>query len=182
MTATMLDRPAVDDRAPSSLPLRLILAPAGTASSLIDGAWWPYSRDLTAELPALTAVLDPMWGRITHVTVNPKFWPVVPRKVPVHGHVVQVGWFKAEQDPHKLLLLSYTVGRWDLLVIPPETSPATAARLMTTATDPSRRLTASGLIQEAAFFRIAAEADWDSDRERVWDSEGGHDTRRAAPS
>ncbi|MCX4977824.1 DUF5994 family protein [Streptomyces sp. NBC_00620] len=181
MTATMLDGPAVDDRAPSSSPLRLMLAPAGTTPALIDGAWWPRTRDLAAELPALTAVLDPLWGRITHVTVNPTFWPVVPRRVPVHGHVVRVGWFKAEQDPHKLLLLSYTAGRWDLLVIPPETSPATAARLMTTATDPSRSLTASGLIQEADFFRTAAEADWDSTRERVWDSEGGHEAHRTNP-
>ncbi|MFD9224731.1 DUF5994 family protein [Streptomyces sp. NPDC060064] len=177
MTATMLDKPAVEDRT-SSLPLRLMLAPAGTAPALIDGAWWPRSRDLTAELPALTALLDPLWGRITRVTVNPTFWPVIPRKVPVAGHVVHVGWFKAEQDPHKLLLLSYTTGRWDLLVIPPETGPATAARLMAAATDPSQCLTASGLIQEAELFRIAAEADWDSTRETVWDSEGGHDTRR----
>jgi hypothetical protein len=72
--------------------------------------------------------------------------------------VVHVGWFEAEQDPHKLLLLSYTVGRWDLLVIPPETEPATAARLMATATDPSRSLTATGLIHEAERFRGAAEA------------------------
>lgn len=54
-------------------------------------------------------------GRITHATVNPALWPVIPRKVPVDGHVVSVGWFKAEQDSHRLLLLSYTVGRWDLL-------------------------------------------------------------------
>jgi hypothetical protein len=175
MTATMWDKPAVDDRTSSSLPLRLMLAPADTAPPLIDGAWWPRSRDLTTELPALTAVLDPLWGRITRVTVNPTFWPVVPRKVTVHGHVVQVGWFTAEQDPHKLLLLSYTVGRWDLLVIPPETSPATAARLMTTATDPSRHLTASDLIQEAELFRTTAETDGDSAREQVWDSEGGHE-------
>ncbi|MFD3924738.1 DUF5994 family protein [Streptomyces sp. NPDC058614] len=181
MTATMLDGSAVDDLPPSSSPLRLMLAPTGTTPALIDGAWWPRSRDLAAELPALTAVLDPLWGRITHVTVNPTFWPVVPRRVPVHSHVVRVGWFKAEQDPHKLLLLSYTAGRWDLLVIPPETSPATAAHLMTTATDPSRSLTASGLIQEANFFRTAAEADWDSTRKRVWDSEGGHEARRTNP-
>jgi hypothetical protein len=76
--------------------------------------------------------------------------------------------------------LSYGVGRWDLLVIPPETSAVTAARLMTTATDPSWSLTASGLIQEAEFFRTAAEADWDSARERVWDSEGGQDAGRTA--
>jgi hypothetical protein len=178
MTATIFDKPAVEERASSSLPLRLTLAPAGTAPTLIDGAWWPRSRDLTAELPALTAVLDPLWGRITRVTVNPTFWPVIPRRVPVAGHLVHVGWFKAEQDPHKLLLLSYTAGRWDLLVIPPETSSDTAARLMTAAADPLRVLTASGLIQEAEFFRIAAEADWDSTRERVWDSEGGHGAGR----
>ncbi|MFG2858820.1 DUF5994 family protein [Streptomyces mirabilis] len=183
MTATMFDKPAVEGRTFSSSPplLRLQLAPLGTAPALIDGAWWPRSRDLTAELPALTAVLDPLWGRITHVTVNPAFWPAIPRKVPVQGHVVKVGWFKAEQDPHKLLLLSYTAGRWDLLVIPPETDDVTAARLMTTAADPARRLTASGLIQEAELFRVAAEAAaWDSARETVWDSEGGHDARHTS--
>ncbi|MGW1984570.1 DUF5994 family protein [Streptomyces collinus] len=149
MTATILLTPAVEDRIPSSSPPRLVLAPADTAPALIDGAWWPHSRDLAAELPALIDTLDPLWGRITRVTVNPTFWPVIPRKMPVHGHVVHVGWFAAEQDPHELLLLSYTVGRWDLLVIPPETEPATATRLMAMATDPSRSLTATGLIEEA---------------------------------
>ncbi|SOD85319.1 DUF5994 family protein [Streptomyces sp. Ag109_G2-15] len=182
MTATILLTPTVEERTPSSLPPRLVLAPADTAPALIDGAWWPRSRDLKAQLPALIEVLDPLWGRITRVTVNPAFWPVIPRKVPVHGHVVHVGWFEAEQDPHELLLLSYTVGRWDLLVIPPETAPATAARLMATATDPSRSLTATGLIHEAERFRTAAEAAADSDslREAVWDSEGGHDARHPA--
>ncbi|MFE2097070.1 DUF5994 family protein [Streptomyces sp. NPDC059468] len=179
MTATILLTPAVEDRTPSSLPPRLVLAPGDTAPALIDGAWWPRSRDLAAELPALIEVLDPLWGRITRVTVHPTFWPVIPRKVPVHGHVVHVGWFEAEQDPHKLLLLSYTVGRWDLLVVPPETEPVTAARLMTMAADPSWSLTATGLIQEAERFRAAAEAEADSDsyREAFWDSEGGHDAR-----
>ncbi|MER6474403.1 DUF5994 family protein [Streptomyces collinus] len=179
MTATIVLTPAVEDRIPSSSPPRLVLAPA--AMALIDGAWWPRSRDLAAELPALIDVLDPLWGRITRVTVNPSFWPVIPRKVPVRGHVVHVGWFAAEQDPHKLLLLSYTVGRWDLLVIPPETEPATATRLMAMATDPSRSLTATGLIQEVECLRTAAEAAAGSDslREAVWDSEGGHDARHS---
>ncbi|WP_051865393.1 DUF5994 family protein [Streptomyces griseus] len=182
MTATILLTPAVEERAPCTLPPRLVLAPGETTPVLIDGAWWPRSRDLTAELPALIEILDPLWGRITRVTVNPTFWPVIPRKVPVRGHVVHVGWFEAEQDPHKLLLLSYTVGRWDLLVIPPETEPAIAARLMATATDPSRSLTATGLIHEAERFRITAEEAVGSDslREAVWDSEGGNDARRPA--
>ncbi|WP_406321273.1 DUF5994 family protein [Streptomyces sp. NBC_01637] len=182
MTATILYMSAVDDRtfSLSSLPPRLSLAPAGTDPALLDGAWWPRSRDLTAELPALTAVLDPLWGRITRVTVNPTVWPVIPQKVPVRGHVVHVGWFKAEQDPNKLLLLSYTTGRWDLLVIPPQTDPGTAAWLLTAAADPARSLTASGLMREAELFRAAAEADWDLVRETVWDSEGGHSARPAS--
>ncbi|MFC8258497.1 DUF5994 family protein [Streptomyces sp. NPDC057291] len=182
MTATILYTSAVDDRtfSLSSLPPRLSLAPAGTDPALLDGAWWPRSRDLTAELPALTAVLDPLWGRITRVTVNPTVWPVIPQKVPVQGHVVHVGWFKPEQDPNKLLLLSYTTGRWDLLVIPPQTDPGTAAWLLTAAADPARSLTASGLMREAELFRAAAEADWDLVRETVWDSEGGHSARPAS--
>ncbi|MFJ3494843.1 DUF5994 family protein [Streptomyces sp. NPDC086091] len=160
MTATVSRTPPSEGRpppnppppSPSSSPaLRLSLAPAGSAPALLDGAWWPRSRDLTAELPSLTAELDSLWGRITRITVNPTHWPAVPRKVPVAGHVVKVGWFLAEQDPHELLLLSYHVGRWNLLVVPPETPPATAARLMAAASDPQRSATATGLLaQETA--------------------------------
>ena len=128
--------------------LRLALKPEGAPAGLLDGAWWPRSRNLLRELPALTDVLDPLWGRITRISVNPERWPVVPRMVPVTGHSVKVGWFRAEQDPHKLLLVSYRVGRWDLLVIPPEASAATAARLMAAANGSGDLRTASALIAE----------------------------------
>ena len=138
----------------SAAALRISLAPLGSAPALLDGAWWPRSRDLGAELPSLVAVLDPLWGRITRVTVNPTHWPAdFPRKVPVAGHVVKVGWFLEEQDPHQLLLLSYRTSRWDLLVVPPETDPATAAWLMTAASDPLRTSTGSELVAEAAGVR-----------------------------
>jgi hypothetical protein len=117
---------------------------------LLDGAWWPRSSDLSAELPLLTAELDSLWGRITRITVNPAHWPTIPRKVPVAGHVVKVGWFRHEQDEHELLLLSYHVGRWNLLVIPPTTPPDTAAWLMTAATDPLGTSSGSRLVGEAA--------------------------------
>lgn len=145
MTLT-LDRPPVPHESGAPLPVRLSLKPEGSPSGLLDGAWWPRSRDLNRELPALTAALAPRWGRITRITVNPRHWPVVPRKVPVAGRVVKVGWFTTEQDPHKLLLLFRGAGRGDLLVIPPETGAAAAARLMAAATDPLRPLTASALM------------------------------------
>ncbi|MFC9702363.1 DUF5994 family protein [Streptomyces sp. NPDC056943] len=113
------------------LSARLSLTPKTVPARPMDGAWWPRSRDLIAELPPLVDALEERYGRITRVAVNPTHWPVIPHKVPVTGHIVHVGWF-TEQDPDKMILLSYTVGRCDLLVIPPETEPAAAARLMGT--------------------------------------------------
>ncbi|WP_459180815.1 DUF5994 family protein [Streptomyces sp.] len=155
MTQPLVTGPAVpSQQAPASQPLRVRLAPVGVKPGRLDGAWWPRSRDLAAELPSLVDALDPRWGRITHVSVNSALWPVVPRKVPATGHVVRVGWFNPELDRHGLLLLSYTVGRWDLLVIPPEAGPAAADRLMTAAADPHGILTASALMAaEAALVR-----------------------------
>jgi hypothetical protein len=158
-------------------PLRLALKPEGAPAGLLDGAWWPHSRNLLRELPALTDVLDPLWGRITRIAVNPTHWPVVPRKVPVNGHVVKAGWFKAEQDQHQLLLRSYRLGRWDLLVIPPQTTAAAAARLMAAATDTAVHLNASALI--AADDAAQSEEGSRRAREAEWESEGG---RVPAPS
>ncbi|MFF4273467.1 DUF5994 family protein [Streptomyces sp. NPDC001536] len=182
MTATIHSSPTHEatDRfssssSASSSSLRLSLAPAGSAPALLDGAWWPRCRDLGAELPSLTAVLDPLWGRITRVTVNPTHWPAVPRKVPVAGHVVKVGWFLNEQDPHELLLLSYRMGRWNLLVVPPQTPAVSAAWLMAAASDPLGTSTASRLMEQAAGLRTVYETD--RAEEAAWDSEGGHEPR-----
>ncbi|MEV1067376.1 DUF5994 family protein [Streptomyces sp. NPDC050263] len=182
MTATITLSPTFEDRLSSSSDtsssLRLSLAPVGATPALLDGAWWPRSRDLGAELPTLTAALEPLWGRITRVTVNPTHWPVVPRKVPVAGHVVKVGWFLHEQDPHELLLLSYHMGRWNLLVVPPRTDPVAAAWLMAAASDPLGTSTASRLMEQAARRRTVTETD--RAVEAVWDSEGGHGARDPA--
>lgn len=49
-----------------------------------------------------------------------------------------------------MILLSYTVGRCDLPVIPPETEPAAAARLMTAAALPGSVLAAGALMSDEA--------------------------------
>ncbi|MEV7817651.1 DUF5994 family protein [Streptomyces flaveolus] len=140
-------------------PPRLTLAPTGSAPALLDAAWWPRSRHLDAELPALAAVLDPLWGRITRISVNPGQWPLIPRKVLLTGHVVKVGWFRAEQDQHELLLFSYHMGRRNLLVVPPQTPSAQAAWLLAAASDPTRTSTGGALMAEAAHLGDAAETD-----------------------
>ncbi|MBQ0916329.1 DUF5994 family protein [Streptomyces sp. RM99] len=173
MSATLY--PTLPHPEPVAAPAaRLALRADGTSRGLLDGAWWPRSRDLPSELPALTDVLDPLWGRITRIAVNPEHWPVIPRQVPVNGHIVKVGWFTPEIDPHKLLLLSYGTGRWDLLVIPPETGAESAARLMAAASDcDGPTLTASARIaaDEARHGVFAADRLLDPDE--AWEYEGG---------
>lgn len=173
MSATLLS--TLPQPEPVAAPAaRLALKIDGTSRGLLDGAWWPRSRDLLRELPALTDVLDPLWGRITRIAVNPEHWPVIPRKVPVDGHIVKVGWFTPEIDPHKLLLLSYGTGRWDLLVIPPETAAASAARLMAAASDyDGPPLTASALIAADEARQGVSATDGPTDPDEAWEYEGG---------
>ncbi|RII13028.1 hypothetical protein DSC45_24570 [Streptomyces sp. YIM 130001] len=161
---------------PGHPPLRLSLKPPGPRTGLLDGAWWPRSRDLERELPALADMLDPLWGRITRLTVNPTHWPHVPRKIPVNGHVVKVGWFRGEQDPHQLLLFSYHVGRWDLLIIPPETAPEAAERLMVAACTPRMARTGSALIADEREHHPTAPAAVvppGGSQAAAWEAEGG---------
>ncbi|MFJ8827759.1 DUF5994 family protein [Streptomyces sp. NPDC102467] len=105
--STTNDRPVIQPGHSDELPARLRLKDAGAPRGLLDGAWWPRSRDLSRELPCLAVTLDRVWARITHVAVNPLYWPVIPRKVPVPGHVIKVGWFTPELDPQVDLK-----GRW----------------------------------------------------------------------
>ncbi|MEU8525480.1 DUF5994 family protein [Streptomyces sp. NPDC048629] len=154
----------------SLLSARLSLTPKTTLAGLLDGAWWPRSHDLDVELPPLVDALEERFGRITRVAVNPTHWPVVPHKVAVTGHTVHVGWF-TEQDPDKMILLSYAVGRCDLLVIPPETEPASAARLMTAAALPGSILAAGALMSdEATISRRIRDARGSED---AWETDGG---------
>ena len=131
-TADQSQPRAMPFRAPT---VRLALKPVSPSGGRaeLDGAWWPRSHDLTPELSALADVLDPLWGRITRIAVDPGRWPVIPRRIHVNGRAVKVDWFTSGQDPHKIMLLSSTSGRWDLLVVPPETGAPAAARLMSAA-------------------------------------------------
>ncbi|MEV0845128.1 DUF5994 family protein [Streptomyces sp. NPDC049954] len=165
MSATNAQPPATLSAVPdlpagTPEPPRLSLKEPDAPPGLLDGAWWPRSRDLTREIPQLIEALDSRWGRITRIAVNFRSWPTVPRRISVPGHIVKVGWFTAELDPNKLLLLSYNAGRWDLLVVPPETEPAAAARLMAAASDASGpALTATEYLSADAALNGAAPGD-----------------------
>lgn len=118
---------------PSSPVLRLRLAPHGDVPRSIDGAWWPRSYDLLNELPSLLAGLPRMWGHITSVTVNGALWPMTPGRMLVSNEVVRVCRTLAASAPHTIVLLAPGQGRWDLLVVPPDTTEEAAGPLMAAA-------------------------------------------------
>ncbi len=120
--------------ASAALPLlRLRLAPHGALPRRIDGVWWPHSRDLLTQLPGLLAALPTAWGDITSVTVNSTAWSAAPGRMLVANQVVRLNKTAAPHDPDTVVLLSPGRGRWDLLVVPPDTPQEAAVSLMAAA-------------------------------------------------
>lgn len=118
---------------PSHPVLRLLLAPNGNLPRSIDGAWWPRSYDLLVELPRLLAGLPHAWGHVTSVTVNGAAWSAVPGRMLVSNQVVRLCRNLSASAPHTVVLLAPGRGRWDLVVVPPDTTEAAAEPLMTAA-------------------------------------------------
>ncbi|WP_455356135.1 DUF5994 family protein [Streptomyces sp. SYSU K217416] len=113
-----------------TLPVRLALAGPETGPRRIDGAWWPRSPDLREELPGLLAALSARWGRITRVRVDATQWLAGARRMAVAGRVVHINRSAAAGDRRRICLLSYGVGRCDLVVVPAYIPADEAARLM----------------------------------------------------
>jgi hypothetical protein len=118
---------------PSPPVLRLRLAPHGNLPRAIDGAWWPRSYDLAAELPGLLAGLPRQWGHLTSATVNGASWSAMPGRLLVSNQVVRLGRTQAASASHTIVLLAAGRGRWDLLVVPPDTTEQAAEPLMAAA-------------------------------------------------
>jgi hypothetical protein len=95
----------------------------------VDGAWWPRSTDLAAELPGLVAALDERGVRISRIAYALSAWVPAPHKVQAGGRIVRTGGFRVI-DP-TLVSLTPSGGEGaplDLRVVAPDTDPETAAR------------------------------------------------------
>jgi hypothetical protein len=118
---------------------------------ILDGAWWPRSRDLLEELPSLVAEIRRRGGQISRVSYYPDTWEPAPRTVTVDGGIIKLGWFRS-MDPHVLTLTGvYGAGRLDLLVVPPDSLAAPADRLMAAANEPGNRKSASAVLSAGSF-------------------------------
>jgi hypothetical protein len=103
---------------------RLSVKPDAPTTGFVDGAWWPASRDLAAEVPALAAELTDRLGPIQSVSYRIGAWDPVPRKITVGTAAVRMAGYRTQD--HDTVDVIGDRRRLTLLVVPPETDPRAA--------------------------------------------------------
>lgn len=115
-------------------PARLTMDPELSQRGMLDGAWWPRSRQTATELADLIALLSTRLGPIRRVTLKADEWDNNPRRLAVAGRIVRLGWFRsALQASVSVTTLDH--GRFELLVVPPNTPRTQALAAMRAAAD-----------------------------------------------
>ena len=128
---TAITRTAPEPGFRGGIDVRVSLrAEAGDGNSAFDGAWFPRSRDLAAELPELIAELERRDVRVERFTYALDAWLPVPRKIAVNGRIVRTGGFRSMNPLVVCLTWDAGARRADLLVVPPETDVLTGARAL----------------------------------------------------
>lgn len=124
---------------------RLRLKPKGRTSGYVDGAWWPHSDDLTAQLPDLLAVLSVRLGPIERVMFNVNEWSTSSAKLSTGGRAVRLDGYQ-QQPIHTVEVISVNRRRIALLVVPPNTDPDEAHATLMAAAAPEDNSTVDGLL------------------------------------
>ena len=112
-------------------PLRLQFDPDRPAEPCLDGAWWPRSTELSAELPALLTKFSAHLGPIALVGYQNAAWDQAPDRLRLAGgHSVHLLGFVSPDRP-TMVVIAESGRSVTLRVVPAETDGATAAQAMT---------------------------------------------------
>ncbi|MGW1717929.1 DUF5994 family protein [Streptomyces sp. GQFP] len=95
---------------------------------VLDGVWWPRSRDITAELPSLITALTEHLGPVTRVGLDTGAWEALPTRMTIDGRVVHLDSFPVGDDT--VLITRGEQDLFSLLVIPPHATPDAARAAM----------------------------------------------------
>ncbi len=83
---------------------RLRLKPYRTASEHVDGAWWPRSSNLVAELPALLTSVADRLGPVVMVGYRRNGWEQTPPMADVDGRPVELLAFTSDEPTSVILI------------------------------------------------------------------------------
>jgi uncharacterized protein DUF5994 len=120
---------------------RLYLDPTGSHQSMLDGAWWPRSRNPALELPSLILAIDALRGNVLRLVLAATGWDERPRRVVVGERAISIDYFGSQ--PASLLTAFCVSSRADLLVIPPTAGFRTADAAMVNAMSAGNRVIAT---------------------------------------
>jgi hypothetical protein len=101
---------------------------------VLDGVWWPRSRDIAAELPSLIDALTEHLGPITRVGLDTGAWDELPTRMTVDDRVVRIDSFPVGDDT--ILITRGEQDLFSLLVVPPHATPDAARAAMAEAVRP----------------------------------------------
>ncbi|BBJ42209.1 hypothetical protein SSPO_049270 [Streptomyces antimycoticus] len=111
---------------PGTALLRLVTT--HTREGNLDGAWWPRSRDIGAELPALVTALTEYLGPVVRVGLDSDAWEELPTRLIIDDRIVHIDSFPVGDDT---ILISRGDGDlFSLLVVPPHAPPDAARAAM----------------------------------------------------
>ncbi|MBE1494075.1 hypothetical protein H4696_001175 [Amycolatopsis lexingtonensis] len=142
---------------------RLSVKPAGSPAGFVDGAWWPRTPDLAAELPDLLAALAGRLGDAERVTYNLTAWEPPGRRLTIGGRLVRLEGFRSQHPATLTVIGPGGRRRLTLLTVPPGTEAGIAGQVLRTASEPGNVETPEALLgaDGMAFAR------------QRWEAEGG---------
>src|SRR5689334_20021597 len=107
---------------------RLRLKRKAPPTGYIDGAWWPHSTDLMAELPDLLAVLSVRLGTVHRVRYNLDEWQPAQRRHLIGETMIRLDGYH-RQPAHTVGVSDVRGNSIVLLVIPADTDADEAHRV-----------------------------------------------------
>jgi hypothetical protein len=122
----------------------------------LDGAWWPSTHDLAAELVQLAEMLPARLGGIVHAYYSKPLWRATPRWIVLrNGRQVRTGVFIGTADPNRVLLRMSSRRSLRLMVVPPSLPADLAAWAMAAASSAANRGSASDLLAAAWAHQVS---------------------------
>ncbi|GKQ36751.1 DUF5994 family protein [Streptomyces sp. A012304] len=122
---------------------------------VLDGAWWPRSRDIGAELPALLSALTGHLGPVTRVGLDTTAWEGLPTRIVVDDRVVHIDSFPLGDDT--VLITRSDQDIFSLLVVPPDTAPEAARAAMAQAVRADNVIQANQILIDTASAQVPPE-------------------------
>ncbi|WP_308268698.1 DUF5994 family protein [Yinghuangia soli] len=124
---------------------------AGGRPGTLDGAWWPRSRDIGAQLRGLVTALSAHIAPVSRVGLDRDAWDGVPEHLFIDRRLVHIDWFPIGDDT---VLFTRDDGNLvALLVIPPHATQHQARQAMAQALDLDNLAQAEQILVDAGLDR-----------------------------